>query len=64
MKVRVYIILPSIAVFLFLMGNLDVWASKKEKWFFAGCAAGGKKPASMEYIRQHYGSIRLRDDKA
>lgn len=41
------------------------WASKKEKWYFAGIAAGGRGQWDMEKIRTHYGSthVRREDEK-
>lgn len=34
------------------------YARKKQKWYFAGCAGGGKgRPFSMDQIRTKYGSF-------
>lgn len=39
------------------------WASKKEKWYYAGIASGGRGHWDMDEIRSRYGSQRVaRDD--
>lgn len=41
------------------------WASKKEKWYFAGVPAGGRGNWDMEQIRERYGSAKVsrKDDE-
>lgn len=38
------------------------WASKKKKWYFAGCKVEVHKPIPMDKIRSKYGSRQINVD--